>query len=93
MAAIDDLAEADRVGDRHHDDFADNLAALLGGVELAQQMMRREHAGDFIGMERGLEIGLGPRALGAVAVDAQEPFRAGAHAAQRDPLDRFRHDK
>ena len=90
---VDDLARADRIGDRHHDDLALDLAARGGVVEQADQVMRRQHARNLVGVERGLQIGLRPRARLAVAVRLHEALGARTHGIQIDALNDFAHGK
>ncbi len=90
---VDHLSGADRIGDRHHDDLALDLAARVGIVQQADQMMGGQHARNLVGMERGLQIGLRPRAGLAIAMGLHETLGARTHRIQIDALNDFAHGK
>jgi hypothetical protein len=84
---IHHLAAADGIGDRHDDDLALDRADLIGLVQQADQVMLDQHRRNLVGMEGGLQIGLGPRAGFAVAVQDQMTGAAQAGCAQVDAFD------
>ena len=50
------LRQADRIGDRYHNNFSRDITARLEGGQAITQMMGDQHAGQFIGMQRSLDI-------------------------------------
>ena len=85
---VDDLVEPDRVGVGHENDVPGDLAAPAGVVEQPREMMGDQQGGRLVGMERRLQVGLGPGLGRAIAVDQQGPLRAGAVGPQGNALAR-----
>ncbi len=84
MDAVHVLGEADRIGDRDDNDLALDGAGAGERVEARDQVMHHHQAGDLVGMDRRLEIGLGPRTRGAVAPGRQHAL--GAEPDRRQAL-------
>jgi hypothetical protein len=70
------LRQADRIGDGHQQDLAPDVAARVGLVQQPQQMVRDQNAGQLVGVQGGVDVDLGPRPGGAVAVQLQRALRA-----------------
>jgi hypothetical protein len=85
-ALVDDLIEADRVGVGHEDDLAGDLAVCSGLIEQPHEMMLDQQAGGLVGVQRGLQIGLGAGVRGAIAMDSEESFRARPVGAEGDAI-------
>ncbi len=62
MVAEHVLGQADRIRHRHHHDFVAQPPGRLERREMAAQQGRDEHAGQFVGMQRRLDIDLLPAA-------------------------------
>ena len=58
------LRQADRIGHRHQDDLADHVALPLGRFQQGAQVMGDQHAGQFFGVQAGLDVGLSAHAPG-----------------------------
>ena len=56
------LPQADRVGHRHDNHFSNQLIRLLGRRQRLRQMVQHQHARQFVGVQAGLQIHLGPGA-------------------------------
>ncbi len=80
------LRQADRIRDRHQHDFAVDAPGRLGLVEQADQVMHHEHAGDLVGVQARLQVGL--LAATRLAVVQAEQMTVGA---DRAGADRMRH--
>ena len=50
------LRKAERIGHRHDDNLAGDFSRRFKGCESRAQMMRHQHARQFIGVQRGLDI-------------------------------------
>ncbi|MND54620.1 hypothetical protein D3C80_456830 [compost metagenome] len=58
MGCLDHLRQADRVGDRHQFDHPGQAALLLQFAQQALEFHGHAHAGQFVGMQRCLDVGL-----------------------------------
>lgn len=58
VRAVQRLRQPDRIGHRHQHDFSGDGAAVLQVVQQSLQMMRHQHRGHFVRMQRGLQIDL-----------------------------------
>ena len=74
-AAGDVLIETDRVRHRHEHDLARYAAGMIHVVQQADQVMKSEHAGQFVGVEAGLQVCLGPGAGSTVTVHHERSRR------------------
>jgi hypothetical protein len=87
LRRIHHLRDADRIGHRHDDNLAAHLAGAVGLVEQPCEMVQHEHRRGLIGVQRGLQIGLGTRPRLAVAVDDELADRARAVRQQGNSFD------
>ena len=62
MIRVDLLVQADRIGEGRDHDLAPDRALGLGPHQAPHQVMGGQQRRDLVGMDRGLEIGLGPGA-------------------------------
>ena len=83
-AAQHALGQADRIGGRHQHDLALDPALGLERPQSLAQVMRHDHAGDLVGMERRLDVDARARAFRAEAMDGQREVRAGSERRQGD---------
>ena len=77
------LAQADRVGHRHHDDLAAQAPGRLQRRQPGAQVVGGEHAGQFVGMQRGLQVGLAAAVGRAVVETGDAALGARRAAGQR----------
>jgi hypothetical protein len=63
------LVEADGVGHRHQDDLAAQPALGLQRAQALFEVPGHQHAGQFVGVQRGLDVDLAP-AVGRAEVEA-----------------------
>ena len=71
MHAQNILCQPNRVGKRHQHNLAANQPAFFQHLQLAFERMGHQHGRDFIGMERGLDIGFGANTRRAKAQHLQ----------------------
>ena len=91
VAAVEGLGEADGIGRRHDHDLAQDVASGVRRVEQAHEVVQHQHARGLVRMERGLEVGLGPRAHLTIAVGDEGTLRAGGGREKRDAGDGLDH--
>jgi len=87
----DELAQTEGIGVGHHDDLAEDLARRLGRIEPAQEVLDGQHGRHLVGVQRGLEIGLGAGAGRAVAVNQDLAPGAGGGVLQGQAFAVTRH--
>ena len=56
FVAEEDLCPAQWVGLGQNHDFAGDLSGFSGGLQPGQQVVQDQHAGGFVGMERGVHV-------------------------------------
>ena len=78
------LRQADGIGGGHEHDLALDPALGLERRQALAQVMRRDHAGDLVGMERGLDVDLRAGAFRAEALDGQRQVRPGGEGRKGD---------
>jgi hypothetical protein len=84
MVSHHPLRESDGIGGGHEDDLALDAALGLKLGQALAQVMRRDHAGDLVGMERGLDINARARAFRTEALDRQRQARSGGEGRKGD---------
>ena len=80
---VQPLRQADRVGHRHQHNFAGDVPGSLSGFKQCAQMVRHQHAGQFLGVQAGLDINLAATAGAAKVKTAQGLVAAKAGREQR----------
>ena len=78
------LGQADGIGGGHEHDLALDPALGLEGFQALAQVVRHDHAGDLVGMERGLDVDLRAGAFRAEALDGQRQARPGGEGRKGD---------
>ena len=78
------LGQADRIGGGHEHDLALDPALGLEGFQALAQVVRHDHAGDLVGMERGLDVNLRAGTFRAEALDGQRQARPGGEGRKGD---------
>jgi len=91
VGGVDLLVQTDRVGEGRDHDLAPNRALGLGRHQAPHQVVRGQQRGDLVGVDRGLEVGLGPGAGFAEAVQHDLAPGARRAGAERPAFDTMRH--